>query len=61
MRAFSEWHREGKLVWLPPAYLDRSATLRMNEALMEEQLLPVSTLAGRKGIFCPSRIQEGQE
>jgi hypothetical protein len=50
-RAFREWHREGKLVWLPPAHLDRSATLKVNEALVEAGLLPESLLLGLKGIL----------
>ena len=43
VRAFTDWHREGRLVRLPPAYLDRLATLRINEGLVEARLLPAST------------------
>jgi hypothetical protein len=50
-RAFREWHREEKLVWVPPSHLDRSATLRVNEALVEGGLLPEPTFAGLKGIL----------
>jgi hypothetical protein len=50
-RAFREWHREEKLVWLPPSHLDRSATLRVNEALVGGGLLPEPTFAGLKGIL----------
>ncbi|MEE8503676.1 MAG: hypothetical protein V3T26_04390, partial [candidate division NC10 bacterium] len=45
VRAFVEWHREGRLVWLAPNHLDRSATLRVNETLVEVGILPASTLA----------------
>jgi len=51
VRAFREWHREGKLVWLPPAHLDRSATVKVNETLVEAGLLPESVLVALKGIF----------
>jgi hypothetical protein len=43
VRAFTDWHREGRLIRLPPAYLDRLATLRINEGLVEARLLPAST------------------
>ena len=51
VRAFVEWQKEGKLVRLPPAYLDRSTTLRVNEALVDAQFLSESTLAGLAGIL----------
>ncbi|MFQ5658061.1 MAG: hypothetical protein ACE5G5_11005 [Candidatus Methylomirabilales bacterium] len=51
VRAFKEWHREGKLVWLPPSHLDRSATLEVNGALVDMGLLPTSILA-RLVEFC---------
>jgi hypothetical protein len=48
-RAFREWHREGKLVWLPPAHLDHSATVKVNETLAEAGLLPEPILVALKG------------
>lgn len=45
VRAFTEWHREGRLVRLPPVYLDRLASLRVNEGLVEAGLLPASTVS----------------
>ncbi len=53
VRAFSQWHNEGTLVWLPSEYVDRTATLTMNEGLVEGGLLPASTLAGLEGILDP--------
>jgi hypothetical protein len=45
VRAFTEWHREGRLVRLPPIYLDRLATLGVNEGLVEAGVLPASTVS----------------
>jgi hypothetical protein len=45
VRAFTEWHREGRLVGLPPVYLDRLATLKVNERLVTARLLPASTVS----------------
>ncbi len=60
VRAFREWHREGRLVWLPPARLDRAATVTVNETLVGVGLLPEHILVGMKEILghepegCPS-------
>lgn len=60
VRAFKEWHREGRLVRLPPAYLERPATLKVNEALVEAGSLAVPTVAAlervlrREASDCPS-------
>ncbi|MFQ5989197.1 MAG: hypothetical protein ACE5K9_04700 [Candidatus Methylomirabilales bacterium] len=51
VRALVQWQQEGNLVRLPPAYLDRSTTLSMNEVLVEAQFLPTSSLAGLAGIL----------
>lgn len=51
VRAFSEWQKAGTLVWLPPAHLDRPATRRMNETLVEAGLLPLPTLAGLQDLL----------
>lgn len=51
VRAFREWHRERKLVWLPPAHVDRSATVRVNETLVEAGLLPEAILVALKGML----------
>lgn len=60
VRAFREWDGEGKLVWLPPAHLDRAATLTVNGTLVGAGLLPEPVLVGLKEILghepegCPS-------
>ena len=53
VRAFTEWYQEGKLVWLPSSYLDRSATLEVNEALVHTRFLSASVLARLEGILQP--------
>lgn len=51
VRAFMEWNQGGKLVWLPPSYLDRSATLEVNRALVQTHFLTASILARLEGIL----------
>lgn len=51
VRAFVEWHREGRLVRLPPASLDRSATLGENGALVMAGHLSASTLGDLEAIL----------
>jgi hypothetical protein len=51
VRAFQEWQGEGKLVWLPPAHLDRVATLRENQALAEGGFLPMAILTALEKVL----------
>lgn len=51
VRTFVEWDREGSLVRIPPHFLDRAVTLRLNEHLVKTQLLPAATLAGLQAIL----------
>jgi hypothetical protein len=53
VRAFVEWQREGILVRLPPAHLDRAATLRENAALVEGRVMPPPVLADLEAMLRP--------